>query len=439
MQEKIITDKTISGFLREVGIKIQSLKEAKRLYGNQVAPDFHIFDYLRDDEMGLSRCIGNLLDPNGKHGQGDVFLKEFLKILNNLINENILITSQADETNEALKEASIKWDALNAKDCRISLEQVIDNLRRVDITLKFGCGALIGIENKPWADDQKNQLLDYANFLAKSAGSNPWTLVYLCNTEPSKTSIPNELSLNLIENGNLIRINYDEIIDWLRICASHAKAPVVRVFIEELSKYIRKEINGEVEMSVSSAVQNIILHEDNLEAAMLVSKTIDNVKRELIAKLKSELINATQSNGYKLQWKESMNSKWSGYSGFGVNFNNLQQFDFELWFEFWQPNLKSFHWGIRRRDGSVTNSTDHWASINNIMSLKFGLGKQNSWWSWAAEYEVDNNFKNWENSSEPWLAIKNGSFAKEIINLCHQVHQLFIESNQLGLLKVDDK
>ena len=428
-----MSEKEISNFLREVGMKVASLKEARRLYGSQIAPDFYIFDYLRDDEMGLSRCIGNLLHPNGKHGQGDVFLKQFLIQINQLL----LNASQEEGlSNSEDKLQTPQWDFVNTEYCKVKLEQGIDNQRRIDISLTFADGAIIGIENKPWAGDQKNQLQDYARYIKNKSGGMPWLLIYLCNGEPSEESIPKAERLQLAQEGYFITINYNDLTDWLIACVAQTKALVVRTFIEELIKYIRKDINGEIDMSVANEVKNIILQGDNFETAMLVSKTIDDAKGDFIAKLKSDLTNTTQKRGYKLIWKESMDSKWSTYSGFGINFDGQQSFDFELWFEFGQPNLKAFYWGIRRKNNAVIYTSEHWKNINNVLSTtRFGSAKPSSWWPWWVSYELDADFKNWETNIAPWNAIKNGDLVQRIMDTANEVHQHFINSNKLDLLK----
>jgi PD-(D/E)XK nuclease superfamily len=139
----------------EVRFKIGTLREARNRFADQLAPEFRIFDYLRTDEMGLSRCIASLFDPKGKHGQGSFFLDAFLKIL-------------SDKSG---------WEA-NAKDfLKVELEKQANGQRRIDIYLEFKNG-IIGIENKPWASDQDTQLTDYATYLEKTAGNKDWLLVF---------------------------------------------------------------------------------------------------------------------------------------------------------------------------------------------------------------------------------------------------------------------
>jgi len=110
----------IISLLRKVAFETKTLKEARNRFADRLAPDFSIFDYLRTDEMGLSRCIANLLDPTGKHGQREVFLEEFLK--------------------------KIGWSEI-AKIRSVHLEEQANGQRRIDIFLKFESGEIIGIEN----------------------------------------------------------------------------------------------------------------------------------------------------------------------------------------------------------------------------------------------------------------------------------------------------
>lgn len=53
--------------------KIQSLETTKSLYGEQLAPDFQVFDFVNTSENGLSWIAANLLNPKGTHGQEALF------------------------------------------------------------------------------------------------------------------------------------------------------------------------------------------------------------------------------------------------------------------------------------------------------------------------------------------------------------------------------
>ena len=46
-----------------------------------LARHFNVFRYLRDDELGLSRIIADLLNPTDEHGQGATYLEAMLELL----------------------------------------------------------------------------------------------------------------------------------------------------------------------------------------------------------------------------------------------------------------------------------------------------------------------------------------------------------------------
>ena len=82
------------------------------MYANKLAPDFNIFNYMRGDEMGLSRCIASLLNPTETHGQGNWFLKEFLKRIDNVLSENELVKNWSDTVTDG-REVSLEKQAMD--------------------------------------------------------------------------------------------------------------------------------------------------------------------------------------------------------------------------------------------------------------------------------------------------------------------------------------
>lgn len=419
----------LEAFLTKTHYRIESFKEAKQLYADKVAPEFSLFDYLRNDEVGISKCIGDLLNIEGKHAQGATFLNLFVKQIA-IFFEQKLNNEQSVNDTESTKTGS-NWAQIETSKCKVKLELSTDEYRRIDIHLKFQSGQVIGIENKPWAGDQKNQLRDYAEYLCKQSIGNPWLLIYLCNNPPSLESISEEDRINYEKSGNLLLWEYSQLNLWLKECLNEAKAPVVRTFIEELIKYIKKEINGEIDMDLSDKVTDVI--EENLSTAMLVANSIDGVKRGLIQKLKSDLLAEANKRNYKLQWKKTLDADWTTYAGFGFNLMHDGSNAFEVWFEFNQSNLRAFYWGVRRKNEDIQQNLDLWSQINLRMSNKYGPSesKSTSWWTWWQYYDFENDFKNWQTRSEPWLAIKNGSIAPKLLKLVDEVNHLFSDVDLL--------
>ncbi len=80
----------------------------------------------------------DILRPYGEHGQGPVFLDEFLKLIN-----------------------FQKTTKIPTIDTEVLTRQHVNNLRRMDILIDWSDFGIM-IENKPRYDDKDDQLKDYA-------------------------------------------------------------------------------------------------------------------------------------------------------------------------------------------------------------------------------------------------------------------------------------
>lgn len=396
----------VSLVLEEVAFKIGTLRKAKNLFSDRLAPEFNIFDYLRTDEMGLSICISNLLNPKGKHGQGSVFLDTFLNFIG----------------------PTAAW-AKSSDSCVVSTEKQANGQRRIDIYLTFPKG-VIGIENKPWAECQDKQLSDYADYLEKVAGNKKWLLLFFGNREPSTNSITLDKRQKLSKEGQYIPFNYSEIIEWLEVCVCKSKALIVRIFIEELIKYIRTNINGELDMTEEKEMKSVILKTTaNLESAFHIFKAMGEIREELLENFHKDLQEKLESQGMGLEW----NLKgWRPYIGFNILFNEQLQ-NLSLRFAFDRSQLGDFIWGIARKNEKF-NDADLWVRINQIMSKEFGGKKSSSHWPWYSDMpddEFDIEMKNWWSSEKPWVLIKEGHLAKNITDLALRTRDAFSENLNL--------
>ena len=405
-------EQRINPLLAEVAFKMGTLREAKNLFSDRLAPDFNIFDYLRTDETGFSRCIASLLDPKGTHGQGNVFLENFLECVG----------------------PTAAW-AKNTTSCRVFTEKQVNGQRRIDIYLEFPNG-VIGIENKPRAGDQYNQLNDYADYLKNTAGTEKkWLLLFLCERDPSANSIAPEKQEALIKNNNFIQCNYSQIIDWLEICACKSKSLNVRIFIEEFAKFIRKNINGELDMSEEKEACSIILKsKENLGAAFDVYKSIDGTKNKLLNKFRNDLETEMESLGFHPIWDENLASNCKKEIGFGIKFHKEQNIYLKFVFEY--SGLDRFFWGIGRESKSIQANPDIWAKIHNLMSIQFGNDKKSEdWWPWysaTTNNGLDVDIRDWSKDELPWtMILDNGDnrLAKRISKLAYRVYKAF-EGNE---------
>ena len=166
------SDPTAICFILHLVAWLQAVRTRERELERQTAHRFNAFKYLRDDELGLSLMIADLLDPAGEHGQGTSFLEAML---------------------ETLPEANGRFGALQTtvtSPITVLTERQIPNGGRIDITVDIPLGTkpfCLAFENKPYAQDQTGQLRTYLEYLRHEYGEE-FLLVYLppVNREPDE-------------------------------------------------------------------------------------------------------------------------------------------------------------------------------------------------------------------------------------------------------------
>jgi len=150
--------------LLQIGLWNQTIFE-------NLASEFNIFVFTHPNEPTLSAIIAELLNPNGKHGQGDLFLNEFLSVIGRRQLQGSPRVKVTCEDRPGSREGT---------------------RRPIDITLDFDGTYCIGIENKPWAREQLNQVRDYCSQLADKYHGKNWLLVYISPQGAGPESIEKE-------------------------------------------------------------------------------------------------------------------------------------------------------------------------------------------------------------------------------------------------------
>ena len=158
--------------LQELTPHLYAAREVDRKLDRHLARRFNAFRYLRADELGLSRIIADLLDPEGAHGQGSTYLESMLELL------------------------EVAPAASDSGRIRVLTERGFGG-RFIDITVDIPTDTgrfCLAFENKPYAGDQHRQCIDYLEFLNKEYGER-FLLVYL----PPRYWMPDEYSLPLAD------------------------------------------------------------------------------------------------------------------------------------------------------------------------------------------------------------------------------------------------
>lgn len=211
--------------------------------------EFNVFDYIikpniaenntlkQQNERKLSRIIADLLKPDGDHGQHIIFLEAFIEAMMKL-------------ASNSLQKTLIKLqDAIHTDISTISVltEEPTHDSRYMDIMVDLGGKKGIVIENKPWTNDQKEQLKDYAED-ANERFSDAWVLIYLHGSgkAANEYTLPNKKEL--VSSGNYLDADYIYFLtSWLRICREddRIKSKKMDFFVSDFISYIEQTFKND--------------------------------------------------------------------------------------------------------------------------------------------------------------------------------------------------
>ena len=210
-----------------------------------------------------SPILAELLNPQGCHGQGAVFLRLFLR------------------------QVGIQDGEFRAEGSKVTMEHHIgtkteDAGGRIDIVIQDESGKGILIENKIYAADQENQLARYRNFDPKAR------LFYLTlfGTPPSN------LTRKELETHRCECISYkSHIRDWLMDCRKEAAClPGVREMLSQYLTLIEELTHQSISKEMSKElIEEILKSPENLSAFHALREAEWSVYAELIARLDADL------------------------------------------------------------------------------------------------------------------------------------------------------
>ena len=193
-------------------------REAQIQLNKLAGTGFSVFDYFEVDENVISDIFADLLRPNGGHGQGVTFLQLFLKEID-----------RGDK------------DGIRKSGSYGSLEQcsVYREYDRIDIVLKLG-DSWIGVENKPWAAEQPEQLQRYLDSLQEN--DEGACVLYLSGRGDDAETIPED------KLHHYLTISYDHaevgpsVAHWLDECLRRCEADRVRWFLKDFQEYLHRNV-----------------------------------------------------------------------------------------------------------------------------------------------------------------------------------------------------
>ncbi len=345
------------------------------------APGFRALSLLGPDENGLSDIIAELLDPSATHGQGETFLN--------------LFASRCGAVGKHPKDRV----TIHRESCTIF---IANQRRRMDILIdgrKWG----IGIENKPWAGEQKDQLQDYANDLEMRFGEN-FLLIRLIGWDVGATSMDSKRQAQLSAQGKFASWTYAQLRDWVDECQKHCQAPRVTAFLDELSLYFTAEfltatnLRADMERKHLLPALESILKKDPglLQSAAAIAEVFPKLRQEFVNRLFKEVAEDVKNDlGQAADWHVH-----------GIDGNNFVEtdnaafaFSHQDWRElYWvqlesQPKVGRVVLGIWHHDGIKRDT-----NVHRVLK-QFGWGTIPGGSNWDAHGPLPEPFTDWTTSA----------------------------------------
>lgn len=366
-------------FFDGLGTRLEAAREIERELDRRLAQRFNVFDYIRTDELGLSRVIADLLDPHGNHGQGSLFLR-LIPAVGELIGAERL--PDEDEIS-------------------VELERGTPTQRRIDVSVEMridGQRYCLAIENKPYTGDQKDQVKDYLEFLSDEYGEN-FILVYLS----PKGDGPSEKS---ITESELCRWNarfgtmpywqplttgpHESLADWFGECRRSCDVDRLRWFLHDGEDFCRRTFGGTVTSAEMETTSKFILSDhSHVKTAMAVFETWpvvrDLIHRDFLANLRIRIGDRACEQG-----KGSLfDLKRRGYGHICLRNQGWQGCVVVLATDFNKPQ----GWFVGVYEQEEIDETKR-TSLQHGLKRELGEGEEEEGWPWWKD--VDDRYGDWE-------------------------------------------
>jgi len=245
----------INILLRDAGNIIEKYEMLSRETGNT----FNIFEIagVSTKETMVCRVLAELLNPDGRHGQGYEYLNQFLS--------DCLGLHLSDQ---------------ELRGAKVYREYPAQG-RRIDIVINVG-SRFIPIEVKIYADDGDDQCYDYYQF-AMSRDSKT-KVVYLT---PFGEKPPDKSARELSYDAVLPISFANDIKNWLEKCLALPetirKTPVREILLQFLST-IRGFTNQLEDKPMNEMIKLLTSSEQNMRKAIAIADTLEACEKEVVHK-----------------------------------------------------------------------------------------------------------------------------------------------------------
>lgn len=249
----------MENFLKSIELIISKYKEIEKITGEH----YNIFSVMgmeNNEVKTHSAIIGDLLNPNGSHFMGDVFLKLFI--------DSVFTQSESQKLIDFIFEIPNSKCLVEEFVGKKNEEQITGG--RIDIVLKDLSNNIIVIENKIFAPEQENQIPRYRNTYSEAA------ILYLTlfgNGPKNRGELKKGIDFHLISYK-------EDIIRWLELCLKETvNQPILRETLKQYIVLLKKLTNQSTNKEMSKEIINQITN--NFESSYEIYK---NFEKALVKK-----------------------------------------------------------------------------------------------------------------------------------------------------------
>ena len=295
--------------------------------------DYNIFTLFHDfsDEVNLhSNFIASLLDPNGDHYKGDIFLKLFLETCG--IDDFSIDTSRAT---------------------------VFKEFKHIDIYISDGKKHII-LENKVYAKDQPTQIARYIEAIKKEGAEDEDIYVLYLHPDgklPDNQSFGDYHAKLLGENPSIKFkvISYGkEILEWIDRCKNEvSNITDLNVFLSQYKDVIEMIYNRYKRIDEMETANLVEIFKENYTAASDIANNYQETRMKIIdeffEKLSERLKKVYNENCYKIGGEKIASNKYC--QPIKIESTNWDLFNFAI--EFMGANLTNPIMGFVKKDKTI--------------------------------------------------------------------------------------
>lgn len=285
MISDILTPAAQTSYKSVAGI-ISVAKASAEAHAKATHERFNIFSTLlkETDEVRLhTRFIHCLLDPNGTHDCGSLFLDLFFQTLTS---EGVLDKKGNALLNES-DQKPVNFEHLSqGRQWTVHKEASRSPHGQIDLLLESSGFFGIAIENKIHAREQEDQLSGYGDYLRSRYEENSFHLIYLTLDGKQGTTAGDH---------SYLRISYKRhILHWLDACLreTYSIIPINQTLIQYRA-VVRRLTHQTLENKFMKPVHDFIRgNPEILRHSNLITQAVDQVRSEVLAKFGDGIMKA---------------------------------------------------------------------------------------------------------------------------------------------------